>query len=260
MSIQSFTIEFRGESPNEWKGRSGHPIVGICNHIQQGTMIGTDSCFKNSAWQASAHYGVAKDGRIWQWVSDINTAWAEGIVNQPDLTDPIIAGIIGRGENPNWYFLSIEHEGYTGQPLPEIQYQASLWLHKQLIAKYSIPVDRNHLVGHYQFNNVDRHDCPGSAFPWNRLLQDLQGVTPVPTPQPQAAFNPNPASLPVGDGMIAKLKELQDTAATSEQFYIAQGGQDLLQRSFLWTDNGRLLIGVEEPGGAWNVQSYRHSD
>jgi hypothetical protein len=78
------------------------------------------------------------------------------------------------GFNPNRWTIGIEHEGFDGT-LTEPQYQASLWLHKQLIAKFGIPIDDNHIVGHYRIDSVNRPNCPGPNFPWARLFTDLKG-------------------------------------------------------------------------------------
>lgn len=75
--------------------------------------------------------------------------------------------------------IGIEHEEYAGDGEPgltEVQYQASLWLHRQLTAKYSMPIDTEHIVGHYRIDSVDRPNCPGPNFPWDRLFRDLTGA------------------------------------------------------------------------------------
>jgi len=78
--------------------------------------------------------------------------------------------------NPNRLTISIEHEGKTGEEYPEAQYQATLFLHKMLVSQFQIPVDRHHIIGHYQIDSVNRPQCPGRAFPWSRLMEDLQNM------------------------------------------------------------------------------------
>ena len=81
------------------------------------------------------------------------------------------------GTNPNRYTISIEHEGYGSNGgdgnLTEQQYQATLRLHRQLINKWNIPIDRNHIIGHFEIDKINRPNCPGKAFPWDRLMKDL---------------------------------------------------------------------------------------
>jgi N-acetylmuramoyl-L-alanine amidase len=163
------TIKWIG-SPNFHQGRAGHKVLAIVNHIMCGTLDGTDTWFKNPASQVSAHYGIGKDGSIHQYVKDEDTAWAVGIVKNP--SSPLIGQ--NPGVNPNYYTISIEHEGYPQDGITEAQYQSTLWLHKQLIAKFNIPVDETHITGHFAFDSVSRTDCPGPKFPWGRLFADLK--------------------------------------------------------------------------------------
>jgi N-acetyl-anhydromuramyl-L-alanine amidase AmpD len=121
----------------------------------------------NPKSEASAHYIISRTGRIVQLVKNEDRAWANGIVQKPSWT-------LYDGTNPNAYTISIEHEALTGDDgLTEEQYQASLWLHLKLIREHSIPVDREHIIGHYQIDSVDRPKDPGDAFPWDRLMKDI---------------------------------------------------------------------------------------
>lgn len=160
-------------SPNYTKGRRGKKIVGIVNHITAGLMPGTLSWLQNPKAQASAHYLVTKLGDIYQLVKDEDIAWHAGIVNKPSWP-------LYDGTNPNHITIGIEHECISGGRLTELQYQATLWLHKQLIAKHGIPVDENHIIGHYRTDGKNRPNDPGPDFPWNRLLNDLKGSEEVP--------------------------------------------------------------------------------
>lgn len=140
--------------------------MAIVNHITAGLMPGTLSWLQNPQAQASAHYLITKTGQIYQLVKDEDTAWHAGIVNKPDWP-------LYDNSNPNYYTLGIEHEALPGQELTEPQYQASLWLHGQLAAKYGIPIDKDHIIGHCRIDSVNRKNDPGSGFPWERLFNDL---------------------------------------------------------------------------------------
>lgn len=159
------------KSPNYRTGRKERQIIAIVNHITAGLMPGTLSWLQNPSAQASAHYLVTKNGQIYQLVKDEDTAWHAGIVNQPNwhLYD---------GTNPNYYTLGIEHEALAGEYLTEQQYQATLWLHQQLISRWNIPIDRNHIIGHDCLDSVNRPNDPGPNFPWDRLFADLSGTQP----------------------------------------------------------------------------------
>ncbi|MEI6043849.1 MAG: peptidoglycan recognition family protein [Chloroflexota bacterium] len=179
-NITSYQIIWQG-SPNYWAGRGGNKIVAICDHIMQGSMESANSWFKNAASEVSAHFGVARDGRIYQWVRVENGAWTNGIMNRPDTSLPWLAEAIQKKINPNLLTIGIEHEGLTGQVFPEAQYQATLWLHRNLIQNYGIQPDRQHIIGHYQIDAVNRPGCPGTGFPWQRLLTDLGATQPKTT-------------------------------------------------------------------------------
>ena len=57
----------------------------------------------------------------------------------------------------NRYMLGIEHEGFANNPAwyTEEQYQASADLTRYLCDKYSIPKDRNHIIGHNEKQNAN---------------------------------------------------------------------------------------------------------
>ncbi|MEA4924942.1 MAG: N-acetylmuramoyl-L-alanine amidase [Syntrophomonadaceae bacterium] len=152
-------------TPNFTAGRKRRVPVAIVNHITVGAFPGCLSWLCNPATQASAHYLINRTGAIYQLVDDEDTAWHAGIVNRPNWSSY-------DGTNPNRYTLGIEHEGFDGT-LTENQYQATLWLHQQLIVKWRLPVTTNHIIGHYRIDSVNRPNCPGPNFPWPRLFADL---------------------------------------------------------------------------------------
>ncbi len=162
-------IEFI-KSPNYSKGRNGKKIIAICNHITAGQFPGCQNWLCNPKAKASSNYLITRTGKIIQLVKDEDTAWANGGVNKPSWT-------LYDGTNPNRYTISIEHEGYGSNGgdgnLTEQQYQATLCLHRQLINKWNIPIDRNHIIGHFEIDKINRPNCPGKAFPWDRLMKDL---------------------------------------------------------------------------------------
>lgn len=182
MAIKSnFDIEFLGtDGNNYWIGRDGQIPVAIVNHIMSrgadGTLATVDSVhnyFSSKASEVSAHFGVARSGRIVQYVDLINTAWGNGILEIPDLTIPWLAECVKYKINPNKRTISIEHEGDSNIPLTDVQYEATLWLHKKLIREWSIIPDDKHIIGHYRITGKQRANCPGAAFPWKKLFEGL---------------------------------------------------------------------------------------
>lgn len=156
-------------TPNFTPGRQGRAPIAICNHITAGAYPGCLTWMQNPDAEASAHYLVTKAGKILQLVKDEDMAWANGKANKP--TWPLYDGT-----NPNLYTLSIEHEALAGEGLTEEQYQATLWLHAKLVKRWGIPIDRDHIIGHYQIDSVNRPNCPGAQFPWDRLVSDLRAM------------------------------------------------------------------------------------
>lgn len=164
------------QSPNCSVGRCKYPgqteqVLAIVDHITGGGYPGCRTWLCNPAAKSSAHYIVARSGEVVQLVKDEDTAWHAGIVNKPnwDLYNRLQF-------NPNRWTIGIEHEGYDGT-LTDEQYQATLELHRTLIEKYNIPIDTEHIVGHYRVDSVNRPYCPGPQFPWARLFVDLKGAT-----------------------------------------------------------------------------------
>lgn len=155
------------KSPNYQEGRGGRKIIAIVNHITAGLCPGCVDWMCDPAARASAHYVVTKTGLIYQLVRDEDTAWHAGVVNKPNWP-------LYDGTNPNKYTLGIEHEALVGEGLTEVQYQASLWLHLRLVNKWSLTPDRDHIIGHYRIDSVNRATDPGSKFPWQRLFSDLR--------------------------------------------------------------------------------------
>jgi N-acetylmuramoyl-L-alanine amidase len=161
-------------SPNFWKGHNGQKAIAIVCHIAQGTLAGTDATFQDQAPNGdpnkavSAHFAVGKDGTIHQYVSTDNSAWANGIV-EPGNTMPAFFPHV----DPNWFTISIEHEGFTGQGFSDLQYQSSRSLIGYLTRKFSIPVDGDHIIGHSRISPHSRPDCPGHTFPWLKLFADI---------------------------------------------------------------------------------------
>jgi len=152
-------------SPN-FSSRHGRVPIGTCNHITAGAFPGCLNWLCNPESQASAHYLITQMGVIYQLVADENAAWHAGIVNRPNWP-------LYDGTNPNRYLIGIENENLGGGQLTELQYQANLWLEKVLAQKWGYPINTDTLIGHYRIDSVNRPNCPGPNFPWQRLFADL---------------------------------------------------------------------------------------
>jgi N-acetyl-anhydromuramyl-L-alanine amidase AmpD len=140
-------------SPNFWTGRKGYKPEIIVIHIMDGTLSGTDAWFVNPASQVSAHYGIGKNGEVHQYVKEEDSAWHAGRVDAPS------AKLVKSNVNPNLYTIGIEHEGKADDIWTDAMKQASASLIREICQRWQIPIDRDHIVGHYQIYSK-KPDCP----------------------------------------------------------------------------------------------------
>ncbi|MGH7505190.1 MAG: N-acetylmuramoyl-L-alanine amidase [Longimicrobiales bacterium] len=149
-------------SPNRSKGRGGFRPEAIVIHIMEGTLAGTDNWFLNPVSQVSAHYGVGRNGEIHQYVAEGDAAWHAGRVYGSEWS--------GRKPrvNPNLYTIGIEHEGNANSEWPHAMYEASAALIREIAHRWSIPLDREHVIGHREI--YARKTCPGSKVDLDRLI------------------------------------------------------------------------------------------
>lgn len=172
-------------TPNFWPGRqeqAGAPKYNpraFVIHRAQGYEAGVSSWFANPASEVSAHYLVCVNGQVYQYVDDGDAAWGNGFTTKDamDLTVPIINYWHANGINPNLETISIEHEGFYPTQLSGAQFQSSCELVQSLCARFQIPYDRQHILGHYQIDNVQRPNCPGfTDAEWQRYIDGIQPV------------------------------------------------------------------------------------
>ncbi len=141
------------KSPNFWTGRKGYRPEGVVIHIMDGTLVGTDSWFANPASLVSSHYGIGRTGEVHQYVKEEDTAWHAGRVDAPvwKLVKPNI--------NPNLYTIGIEHEGKSDDVWTDAMKQSSGELIREICQRWQIPIDRNHIVGHFEIFSK-KPNCP----------------------------------------------------------------------------------------------------
>lgn len=144
------------KSPNFWQGRKGYRPEVVVIHIMDGTLAGTDSWFANPASQVSAHFGIGKNGEAHQYVKEEDTAWHAGRIDAPSwkLIKP-------SSVNPNLYTIGIEHEGKPGDAWTDAMKQSSAELIREICTRWQIPIDRDHIIGHYQIFSK-KPNCPAT--------------------------------------------------------------------------------------------------
>jgi len=159
-------------SPNFTAGRKGYVPEIIVLHVIDGSQVSCDSWFANPISQVSANYSIGFTGEIHQYVKDEDTAWAQGRVTNPTFS------LYKPNVNPNLYCLSIEHEGTDLSIVHEAQINASAELIRSLAGKWNIPIDRDHIIGHYQIF-AGKPNCPATDKSIiDRIVRQAQEPTP----------------------------------------------------------------------------------
>lgn len=137
----------------------------IVIHDTEGSYDSAIAHFQDPTAYVSGHYIIrSSDGAITQMVHNKDVSWGAG----------------------DWYVnmhaINIEHEGFAAQGASwytEAMYRSSATLVRWLAAKYHIPLDRQHIIGH---DNVPRpapglvasqHWDPGPYWDWNHYMDLL---------------------------------------------------------------------------------------
>ncbi|MGW4806006.1 N-acetylmuramoyl-L-alanine amidase [Kitasatospora sp. NPDC004272] len=156
----------------------GQRIQYVVLHDTEGGYDGSLATFRNPKSQASAHYLVrSSDGHVAQLVSNRDVAWHAG------------------NKTFNMHGIGIEHEGYAfpkDRPTwySEQLYRSSAALVRHLAARYGIPLDREHVLGHddvpgpVQANVAGMHWDPGTFWDWAHYLDLLGAPLPAHTGPP----------------------------------------------------------------------------
>lgn len=142
-------------SPNFIAGRGKYKPELVVIHIMDGTLIGTDSWFSQKSSLVSAHYGIGLAGEVHQYVHEEDQAWQAGRVSNPSFK------LYKPGVNPNLYTIGIEHEGKDLSKGPLLQLQTSAALLVDICKRWNIPIDRDHVIGHYQVFD-QKPNCPAT--------------------------------------------------------------------------------------------------
>jgi len=205
MEEANMNIE-RRLSPNFNLGRRGHvPDMIVC-HITEGNFAGAVNWLANPASGVSAHFVVARDGRITQMVEIADMAWANGTASATSSNlwngHATIPAVRTRNVNANLYTISIEHEGRfaeTKGALSPQQLDATVWLIGHIRQEVKrlfgaeLPITRHNIVGHHEITPRTRPNCPGAQFPFDEIITRLIAPAPNPAPQPTTAIASEPA-------------------------------------------------------------------
>lgn len=134
-----------------------YPITDVVIHIMEGTYNGSISWFQNPSSHVSAHYLIrSSDGQITQMVREKDLAYHAGITFY------------------NQQAVGIEHEATSTNPAwyTDAMYWSSARLTRYLVNKYSIPVNRTHILGHNETGRATI--CPGTIWDWTKYMSLVQ--------------------------------------------------------------------------------------
>ena len=150
-------------SPNKTESnRTRSTINAIVIHDTEGRFIGSVRFLQRARTRGSAHFVVSRRGQIVQLVPVTDVAWHSG--------------------NSWWnlHSIGIEHEGWVGRrAYTEKEYRASAQLVAYLAHRWSIPLDREHIIGHNEVPNPFHrgwyggsggHTDPGIYWNWGHYL------------------------------------------------------------------------------------------
>lgn len=153
------------------------PFV-IVDHIAEATIGSVDNWFTDPGNDnSSAHFCVGKNGEIHQYVRIEDYAWANGLGTDmwKNAPAPVVRDM---NCNPNYYTVSIEHEGVDGD-LTDTQFYATCWLHRYImdyvkgVYGVTMALGNYNVIGHNQVDPKRKPSCPGGKFPWDRLFAEL---------------------------------------------------------------------------------------
>lgn len=165
----------------------------------------------NSQGPVSAHYLLARDGRLLQLVDERDRAWHAGEGSWGTISD-VNSASIG---------IEIDNDGHS--PFPDVQIQRLIVLLDNLTRRLGIP--RHQIIGHEDMAPGRKID-PGPLFPWKQLHDAGFGRWP------DADAGPPPQGFDGWLALAALGYPLQDRAAALQSFRhhyrgMAGGGESM---------------------------------
>ncbi|MDB5156773.1 MAG: N-acetylmuramoyl-L-alanine amidase [Mucilaginibacter sp.] len=145
-------------TPSEWVGSVNFGIrkanYVIIHFTAQDSVQQTIKTFTIKSTETSAHYVIAKDGKVYHMVNDYLRSNHAGLGKWGSVTDM------------NSISLGIEIDNNGSSPFTDAQVKSLLQLLAQLKKAYNIPAAN--FIGHQDFAPKRKPD-PGPLFPWKTL-------------------------------------------------------------------------------------------
>ncbi|AEW87381.1 N-acetylmuramoyl-L-alanine amidase [Flavobacterium columnare NBRC 100251 = ATCC 23463] len=160
------------------------PNFVIIHHTAQDSLKQTLKTFTLASTNVSAHYVIAKDGKVVQMLNDYLRAWHAG------------SGAWGRNSDINSASIGIELDNNGLKPFSVQQINSLLALLTKLKKDYNIPTQN--FIGHSDIAPTRKVD-PSALFPWQLLAEKGFGIWPdAPLETAPADFNPEMALRIIG--------------------------------------------------------------
>lgn len=130
----------------------------------------------NPASSVSSNYYIAPSGEVHRLVSDENSAWHAGTVVTPTAR-LLKKDASGKITNPNFYTIGIEVSIRPPATYTPAQWNSLKALIKELSVKQNIPIDRDHVIAHYEIRAGK--SCP-APINVDKLVGEILSASPTP--------------------------------------------------------------------------------
>jgi N-acetylmuramoyl-L-alanine amidase len=156
MLVDSTGIQVPSEFVGTVNSNLRKPNYVIIHFTAQDSIRQTLGTFTAARTQVSAHYVVAKDGKVYHMLNDYLRAWHAGISKWGSISDM------------NSCSIGIEIDNNGNEPFTGPQVKSLLALLQFLKKTYNIPAAN--FIGHQDIAPLRKPD-PGPFFPWKILAQ-----------------------------------------------------------------------------------------
>jgi hypothetical protein len=263
----------------DWPGRAALPVRALCLHVMAGSYTGSINWFHNPAAQASANYCVSYEGEITMTVDpDAQAPWANGISNAANTAlPPGLADLASGWPNANWVTVSIETEGHDpfedGYPRYPAQYDAVVSLMAYLYNRYNLHPSTDTLCRHTFFDTLNRPNCPGPHWDFDKTIGDVIAAMNIPTPLPDPmsklgvlsadgqyrSFNFLPGAPVLGHAMLGYWQKTGVVSGITRYGYpllseTTETRDDGTQVVASWCERSRLEWHPEHQGTEFEIQ------
>ena len=244
--------------------RAPTSIHWIVIHVTEGGFAGTIAWLRNPASHASANFVVSRAGKIVELVPKRDIAWQAGnwAVNRQSV--------------------GIEHVGLTDSPtgFTDLEYRASAHLAAYIARTALMPIDREHIIGHYQVpdpndpllgGGIDNHTDPGRFWNWRKYLRLVRSYAYPPVVHHHVGLGIDSSTLAAGQvvagtvpwkvevsGPVSRVDFLVDGKVRWQDHrapFAYAGGRGLSSRS-LANGRHRLEVRAYGRGGHWTRDRF----